>query len=95
MIDESDVSAVTEQDVREFIAKKNIRISCAECQHPTSALSFSRQGRTPSIISFDDDADFQTAIIHSYWQLVCVNCGNVRMFERSSVAAFKLEAGGS
>lgn len=89
-INPDDLDLVTQDDVQAFIKAKKIRTSCAECGHGIVGLSTERLGKTPSILSFSvKSPQIDQSYINFYWQLVCFNCGHLRMFEKSEVLKWK------
>lgn len=87
-----DFDSITENEVREFIGEKKIRTTCAECGHQQVGLSTERNGLTPSISSLSvKKPEVGGSYVNFYWQLVCLNCGHLRMFEKSEVLRWKIK----
>lgn len=94
--EENNVAAsLTEDEINEFIREKGIRTTCGECGHAHIALSIKRNGFTPSLISLDEvDTRLSHAYVNFYFQLVCLNCSHLRMFEKGEVVKWKIAKGG-
>lgn len=91
--DPNGVFGVTDEDFSQFVNDRKIRISCAECGYDRTFLASQRSGKIPVILSTDLPPDLSSAIANYYFEMVCMNCGNIRLFERGIVAQWKLHGG--
>lgn len=87
------VDELTTDDVLDFVTDKKIKITCRECGSPCRVATTrgASQKQMPVVMSINpENTEIEGANINFYFQMICVNCGNLRMFEREIVARWKL-----
>ncbi|MCR6725996.1 hypothetical protein [Agrobacterium fabrum] len=87
------VSQVTLGDIQNYVVAKKIRVPCPECggNCQIATTRGPEKKHVPTIISMDThDTDIFGSTVNFYFELICVNCGSLRMFEKDFVARWKL-----
>lgn len=87
--DPDGLSGLSDDDIVQFLEEKKVRLSCGECGYPQTHLATMRNGKIPTIISTEITPNLNNAIINFYFEMICMNCGHVRLFERGIVSQWK------
>jgi len=87
------ISKVSLGDIQQYLTAKKIRTSCPECGGDCQIATTRgpEKKHVPVMISMDtNDTNIFGSTVNFYFELICVNCGSLRLFERDFVARWKL-----
>lgn len=89
------VESITEDEARAFLSEKGVPTKCTQCSHPHQGLAFRRKNLTPAFLSLDEVTPvLDGALVNFVVQVVCINCGYVRSFDKEVIAKWKAKKEG-